>query len=321
MPLLAALGLGAPPESRRSRGSLRRSGSARRGVWLPRLAGTAAGAKITGHLAWRLPVEPIAASSIDPDVALAQSIAGEPQGAPTAQIDGQLSFDHASLAALLSLPLGVPQPAKPGVKWSEAKFASPLVDPPPLDVRLNIGALDIVDAMQAHGATARVKMDRGRFDIDEFAMELAGGRASGRVALRRDGAIATLTGQTAFDAVAVDRAGLHGRVDAALAFASTGQSPGALVAGLVGEGHVEIAGVAIPRLDPGRVGPRPRQGAGAGREHRRDQYRACARRRVRQAADEPSRREGAGGNQRRRRPRRPGQYRGAGRRRLRQRRF
>ena len=155
---------------------------------------------------------------------------------------------------MLSLPLGVPQPAKPGAKWSEARFAPPLVDPPPLDVQLNIGALDVVDSLQARGATARVKMDRGRFDIDEFAMEVAGGRASGRVTLRRDGAVATLTGQTSFDAVAMDRAGLRGRIGAALAFASTGQNPGALVAGLVGEGQVETAGVAIPRLDPGALG-------------------------------------------------------------------
>jgi len=255
MPLLATLGLGAsvasPVVPVDLSGDLVLRGAE---VGFPRLAGTAAGAKITGRLAWRPAVEPIAASSIDPDVALAQSIAGEPQAAPMAQIDGELSLDHASLAALLSLPLGAPQPAKPGAKWSEATFASPLVDPPPLDVRLKIGALDVVDALQARGATARVKIDRGRFDIDEFAMDVAGGRASGRFTLRRDGAVATLTGQASLDSAAADRAGLRGRIGASLAFASTGQSPSALVAGLVGEGQVETAGVAIPRLDPGALG-------------------------------------------------------------------
>ena len=255
MPLLATLGLGesvaTPIVPVDLAGDLVLRGAQ---LGFPRVAGTLAGAKVTGRLGWRPAIEAIAASSIDPDVALAQSIAGEPQAAPTAQIEGELSLDHASLAALLSLPLGAPQPAKPGAKWSDAGFAPPLVDPPPLDVRLKIGALDVVDALQAHGATARLKMDRGRFDIDEFAMDVAGGRASGRVTLRRDGAVATLTGQAALDAAAVDRAGLRGRFGVSLAFASTGQSAGALVAGLVGQGQIETAGVAIPRLDPGALG-------------------------------------------------------------------
>jgi hypothetical protein len=223
-------------------------------VGFPRLAGSAAGAKVTGQLRWRPPIEPIAASSIDPDVALAQSLAGEPQTAPTAQIDGELSLDRASLAALLGLPLGAARPAEPDAKWSEAKFTPPLVDPPPLDLRLKIGALDIGEASQAHGVTARLRVDRGKFDIDELAMDFGGARASGHAALRRDGAAATLTGQASLDALAVDRAGVRGRLGASLSFASTGQSQSALVAGLVGEGRIETAGVSIARLDPDALG-------------------------------------------------------------------
>ncbi len=255
MPLLATLGLGAPAATTAVpvdlAGDLVLRGA---DVGFPRLVGTAAGSKITGRIGWRPAIEPIAASSIDPDVALAQSIAGESQAAPTAQIDGELSLDHVSLAGLLSLPLGALQPVKPGAKWSDAKFAPPLVDPPPLDVRLTIGALDVADALQGRRVSARLRMDRGRFDIDDFAMDVAGTRASGHVTLRRDGAVATLTGQASLDAAAMDRAGLRGRIGASLAFASTGQNPSALVAGLVGEGEVQIAGLAIPRLDPGALG-------------------------------------------------------------------
>jgi hypothetical protein len=222
-------------------------------VGFPRLTGTVAGAKVAGQLRWRPAIAPIALSSIDPDVALAQSIAGEPQAAPTAQIDGELSLDHASLAALFSLPLGAAPPAKPGAPWTDAKFPPPLVDPPPLDVLLKIGALDVVDALQARGVTARLKMDRGRFDIDEFAMDVGQGRASGHLSLRRDGAVATLTGETSVSAVAVDRAGLRGRFAASLAFAGAGQNPSALLAGLVGEGQIETAGVTVPHLDPGAL--------------------------------------------------------------------
>ena len=40
---------------------------------LPRLSGSVAGSKVDGNLTWRL----VAADAIDPDVALAQSIAGK----------------------------------------------------------------------------------------------------------------------------------------------------------------------------------------------------------------------------------------------------
>lgn len=255
MPLLATLGVAAPVAAPVVAVNL--SGDVvLRGteIGVSRLTGTVAGAKASGQLRWRLGIEAISASSLDPDVALAQSLAGEPQDAPTAQIDGELSLDHASLAALLSLPLGAPQPAKPGATWSEATFRPPLVDPPPLDLRLKIGALDVDGALQAHGATARLRMDRGRFDIDELAMDVAGGRASGSLVLRRDGAAATLTGHASLAATLVDRDGLRGRLSASLVFAGAGLSPSALVAGLVGEGQVEIAGLTIARLDPGALG-------------------------------------------------------------------
>jgi hypothetical protein len=255
MPLLATLGLAAPAATPvvpvDLSGDLVLRGAE---VGFPRLAGTAAGAKVTGQLRWRPAIEPVAVSSIDPDVALAQSLAGEPQAAPTAQIDGELSLDHASLAALLSVPLGAAQPAETGAKWSEAKFAPPLLDPPPLDLRLKISALDIDEASQAHGVTARLTTDRGKFAIDDLAMNVGGARASGHAALRRDGAAATLTGQASLDALTVDRADVRGRLSASLGFASTGQSQSALVAGLVGEGEVETAGVTIARLDPGALG-------------------------------------------------------------------
>ena len=136
MPLLATLGVAAPaaapvvPVE-----SFRRSGAARRGNRRFPPDGNRGGREGVGTIALA-PGDRVdfAPPSLDPDVALAQSLAGEAQDAPTAQIDGELSLDHASLAALLSLPLGAPQPPKPGATWSEATFRPPLVDPPPLDL-------------------------------------------------------------------------------------------------------------------------------------------------------------------------------------------
>jgi len=254
-PLSAAFGLGAPVASPATPVDLA-ADVVLRGAELgfPRLSGTVAGVKIGGQLRWRPAIEPVAAAAIDPDVALAQSIAGEAQTPTTAQIDGDLALDHASLPALLSLPLGVAAPPPPGAKWSDAPFAPPLVSPPSLELRVKIGALDLADGLPARGATARVRMDAGMFAVDDFAMDVAGGRAWGNFALRRDGAVATLNGKAWLAAVAVDRAALRGRFDASFVFASTGRSASALMSGLAGEGRIDAAGLAIPRLDPGALG-------------------------------------------------------------------
>lgn len=253
MPLLVALGLGGPAAAMIPVDLAADLVVRGADVRLPRLIGTVAGAKISGQLNWRPAVEPGPDASIDADVALARSIAGETPTASRPQIDGELVLDRASLAALLSLPLGAQQATKPGAKWSDARFGSPLLDPPAVDVRLTIGALDIADGLQGRAASARMKTEKGRFDIAELAMDVAGGRAAGQVTIRRDGPVATLEGQASFDPTPVDRASVRGRLGAALAFASTGQSASALVAGMVGEGQVQTSGLAIPRLDPGAL--------------------------------------------------------------------
>ena len=71
---------------------------------IPRLTGSVAGAKLDGQATLR----PGAVEAVDPDVALAQSIAGEAP-ASQAQLEGELSLDHASLIGLLGPVLGAPQ--------------------------------------------------------------------------------------------------------------------------------------------------------------------------------------------------------------------
>jgi hypothetical protein len=219
----------------------------------PRVAGTLAGAKVSGHLTWRPPAEAAPISAAEADIALARSVAGEAPMSAATQIEGELALDRANLGALLSLSLGSPQRAQPGAKRSDARFAPPLVSPPPLDVQLKIDSLEVASGLVAHGATARLKMDRDRLDIDDLAMDVGGGRASGQVTLRRDAAVATLAGRVSVDLPALNWPALRGRVGATLTFASTGQSQSALAAGLVGEGQVQTTGLEIPRLDPGAL--------------------------------------------------------------------
>jgi uncharacterized protein involved in outer membrane biogenesis len=210
---------------------------------LPRLSGNVAGSKVDGKLTWRL----VAADAIDPDVALAQSIAGETPDSK-AEVGGDLSLDRANLATLFGLTLGAPQS-----RAVDAAFAPASLDPPPLDLNLRIGALDLGAGQTAHRASARLRMDRGRLDLDDVAMDLGGARAGGRLTLRRDAALAALTGEASIEPVVVDQPALRGRIGGELTFAGSGDSLGALIGGLVGEGRIELRGAATPHLDPGAL--------------------------------------------------------------------
>ena len=218
------------------------------------LSGTIAGARITGNLVWRRPVAPIDATGPDVVAALARSIAGDAPEATPAQISGNVLLDRATLGTLLALPLGPSAPVKASARWSDAPFAAALFKPPPTDVRLRIGALDIWDGLPAQNLSARLQMDSGKFDLDEIAVDVAGGRASGRMTLRRDGPVAALDGKIGLESIPIDRPALRGRLGVSLSIAGTGKSPSALVAGLVGEGQVSLSGASIPRMDPGALG-------------------------------------------------------------------
>ena len=83
-----------------------------------------------------------------------------------------------------------------------------------------------------------------------MTMDAAGGRATGRVTLRRQGPTAALTGTIGLEGVGVDRPALRGRISASLEFAGTGDSANAILGGLVGQGEVKFSGAQIPHLDP-----------------------------------------------------------------------
>ena len=168
---------------------------------------------------------------------------------PPADLSGELSFDKAPLGALLAIPLG-PQPApKAGARWSDAKFSDPVLAPPPGDVKVRIGALDLGDARIARGVEAQLKFEPNRFEVTDLALDAGGARLTGNASLRRDGASAAVSGAATIENLAVDRPAFKGKLGIALDFASTGANPAALIAGLVGQGQLTIAGGSLPRLD------------------------------------------------------------------------
>ena len=223
---------------------------------LSRLQAAIAGVKASGDLTFQ-PVKPLELSTqASADVARAEEAVGSgaapgksPAPAP-AEIEGQLSIERMPLSGALALALGPPQPGRTGGRWSDVKFAPAPLRPPSAAIKLRVGTLDLAEALTARDFATTLRFDKGRLDLDDFAMKIAGGSASGRATLRRDGDNATLTGGLALDSVVFDRPGFSGRIGAALDFASTGRSPAALINGLAGSGTVTFAGAALARSDP-----------------------------------------------------------------------
>ena len=218
-----------------------------------RLAATIAGVKASGDLTYQ-PLKPLeAVPEASADIARAQEAIGSaaaPANQPPPEIEGQLTVERMPLGGVLALALGPPQPGRTGARWSDVRFAPAPLRPPSAAVKLRVGALDMADALTAREFATTLRFDRGRLDLDDLAMRIAGGGASGHVTLRRDADNVTLTGALALDSVALDRIGFSGRIGGALDFASTGRSPAALINGLAGSGTVAFAGAALARSDP-----------------------------------------------------------------------
>ncbi len=219
-----------------------------------RLAATIAGVKASGDLTYQ-PLKPVeAAPEASPEIARAEEAVGSgtapAKPPPPAEIEGQLTVERMPLGGVLALALGPPQPGRTGPRWSDVRFAPAPLRPPSAAVKLRVGTLDLADALTARDFATTLRFDKGRLDLDDLAMRIAGGGSSGHVTLRRDGDNVTLTGALALDSVALDRTGFSGRIGGALDFASTGRSPAALINGLAGSGTVTFAGAALARSDP-----------------------------------------------------------------------
>jgi uncharacterized protein involved in outer membrane biogenesis len=221
-----------------------------------RLAATIAGVKTSGDLTFQ-PAKPLeAVPEASAEIARAEEAVGSgaasgkpPAPAPT-EVQGQLTVERMPVGGVLALALGPPQPGRTAARWSDVRFAPAPLRPPSAAVKLRVGTLDLADALTAHEFATTLRFDKGRLDLDDFAMRIAGGGASGHATLRRDADNVTLTGAIALDSVALDRTGFSGRIGAALDFASTGRSPAALINGLAGSGTVTFASAALARSDP-----------------------------------------------------------------------
>ena len=247
MPALAALGVATPGTGVVVPADLSTTLQAGpEGAHLTKLAGVLAGSRVTGELALSPPPE---ALSVEELVALTQPEAAAKSVEPPPVIAGALEFDRGSLSGLLSLALGRFSPSRPGVVWAETKFGPPLLQPPSLDLKLRIGAFDTLLGL-GRGFAGRLRAERDRLALEDFALSLNGGDVGGRLELRRSETEAIANGAVKLQGVGFERPNGRGRVDVSLDFAGAGASAAALVGGLAGAGQMKIADTRIAHFDP-----------------------------------------------------------------------
>ena len=143
-----------------------------------KLAATIAGVKANGELTFEPAATPPAVALASADISRAQEAVGsgdaEPRQ-PRAELEGELALDRLPIASILALALGPPQLGRAGARWSEAKFALPPLRLPSTAVQLRVGTLDLTDALSAQGFATTLRLDKGRLDLDDLKMQIAGG--------------------------------------------------------------------------------------------------------------------------------------------------
>ena len=187
------------------------------GVAVSDLKGSFAGTKIAGAVKWQR------ASGADPT------------------LTGSLNLDRLTLTSLFAVELGPDRTPVSGATWSNEAYVAGLADPPRAAIVLRAGALDLGLGLRAEDAALDIAVAPNLLTLKHGVARFAGGRLTGDLSLRRDGAQASLAGSLAVDNATLDIAPIKGSLTGKLDFAGGGQSPLALVASLAGTGQAALA--------------------------------------------------------------------------------
>jgi AsmA family len=199
------------------------------GIALGKIAGTFAGGKIGGRLAYTT----------------------------DKGITGALDTDAMSLATLVALALGAPQPPKPGALWSDLEFAPVEINLPPTNLAMSVAHFDLWPQISGRDAQFDLAIAGGEtgleFAIHHLAMKLGAGRVDADLTLRRSGPNAAAQGHLSLRDYALDLPSARGLLSADLDLAGTGDSASALVAGFAGSGTIGFFDLVLPKSDPGAL--------------------------------------------------------------------
>ena len=165
-------------------------------------------------------------------------------------LTGQLDLERIALGSLLGLVLGPPQLPAPGAEWSKAAFGSGLLDPPTGTITIKAKQLDLGRGLAAKDAAFDVGIGPQSLTLGKMSATIDGGHLQGQLAMRRDGAQATLEGKLALDDVQVDLPSIRTRLSGTLDYAGSGTSAAGLVTSLAGTGSARLADLVIPDAGP-----------------------------------------------------------------------
>ncbi len=167
------------------------------------------------------------------------------------RLTGTLELDRLAMAPLATLVLGPPRAARPGALWSDTRFATGLASAPLVDLSIHAGQFELFEKATGGDARLRLSLAPGVLQVTDLKTRLGGSPLEGKFALRRDGPTAALSGALRIENYRVEQPSFSGILAGAMEFSSTGPNAAALVSGLAGNGRVSLAGLQIPRLDPG----------------------------------------------------------------------
>jgi len=172
-------------------------------------------------------------------------------GTGPAKLTGAIDLDQISAAELASLALGPPQaPAKANMLWSSSAFPPASLNLPQTSLTLRAKSLELWPGVTAANAALQFETSAGVFGFRDMTMQLGKGAASGTLTLRRDGALATLSGRVAVANYDLGLPSLVAQSSFDLDLAGSGQNALALVSSLSGSGHASFANLGVPQADP-----------------------------------------------------------------------
>ncbi|MDB5544785.1 MAG: putative AsmA-like C-terminal region [Hyphomicrobiales bacterium] len=163
---------------------------------------------------------------------------------------GDLKVDRLALADIAALALGPVRAPGRGALWSDQRLGPGLADPPRIDLHINAGALDLSDALPARDASFDLRIAPGVVGLENAQMQLGAGTLAGQLALRRDGASASLAGRLDLANVSAPSGPVSGAMTGHMEFTSTGQSALALASGLAGGGKFDMTALTFAGADP-----------------------------------------------------------------------
>ncbi|HZA02787.1 MAG TPA: AsmA family protein [Hyphomicrobiaceae bacterium] len=189
-------------------------------------------------------------------------------GGDESRVDARLTAREVSIPRLLGLFLGGHAGASPavpsnetGVPWPDAPLEFSNAEWISGRLVLEAGSMALTEGLALRSGSVEAEMSPAGVDVTKITGRALGGTISGALKLQKALAGASLAGTLRLtDAQLAEllpsaggQAPATGGAQASLQFSGQALSPLALVAGLSGQGEVELKGVRLLRLSPGAI--------------------------------------------------------------------